>query len=823
MDAISEFFFQHYPSQKFGTPLTFVRDVQEGLKEVFGDPERYFPAPRAIFILRPREETLQGYPVIRSPELVNKLYAYLRLEITNQVAVLRKQSGAEAVVSGREYESARTAYREELQKILEACVVNSSGQKFPEIFWLDHSLDVSDAISKVKKKVIEIDGSLGQQHGEAIKYRVFSRYVDTVDKALETVMQSLGAGSSISSEDYRSQLYRMMRDNVLCFTELPTRIFLSDLEGFVRHFLNRDWAVFTTELARFKETAYELLKKDAYFRGIIASFWPGLATGGDIPEWLFFDAKFRSILFAHPRQGAKEFSQEFRDLFGTLSKRLIQYDFIHYFRALVKRCAKAKEGDAAYHFEGDKGVQLDEAVRPFNFSHPMILDNRVHRFGLVYDITAFSQTYFDIKASSAGRERNAARQMFRFQETLATLPARFNMRFEKFLGDGAFYSSRRARPLIESAVLIQETYAKSRREGFPFNKGLRIALNWSYYYLLPLRNQAAKQGILYDFFGPGLIELTRLTSGKTSKEVEEIKELLIGHGYPIEVVHKFFGHIERVLATERSSSYRSEIENREFYVLVDEKGNLTNEGIVGTRAFVEELSHEVKPDELRILKWRSRTLAGFYSAPLARWITTRESGLVKVKGLDPFMVYEIVAFTPEQKEQGEFQEEKVPGGKTFADLVLGEDAVGHTGEYMTDQAHVVGEAEPTAEEKAAASQAAQAPPVEPLNLNPRPASGNGPKAAASAGAAPASFEIGCFVYEIEPGKGKYFVVGRYNPKSKTLENAVIEPKEVRITDKVRIAGIYRQLERLPSRPKEKIDVAQYEKDPGFKLILLGER
>lgn len=891
MESIPDFLAANYPSKRFGTTLTYVDDVQQALKDVFrGEPDKFFPLPKMIFVNHPRPERLWGYPIIRSARLVNALFAYLQAEITNQYNIVRRQLGDErAVIGGREYEMARGEYVEELRRVFEACMLNSFGQRFQELFWLDHSLDVADAMSKVRNKVLQLDVSVGQQHGDTLKYRVYQRYLEAAVMGLERVMDALPAGLVYVKEDYHSELFRLMRENVLCFTELPTRLQLDDLESFVTAYLKKDFREFLAGVERFRDVAAQLYKKDSSFQAFVRSFWPKVTGPADLrTDRMLFDPRFRAVLFSHPKAGPKRFSEEFQSLIGEIGDRLIRYDFIHYFRSLIKRCVRTKDETLGkFALEQDKGVLLDHATRPYNFGHPMIMDNYVRRFGLVYDITAFSETYFQIKATSAGHERESARQMFNFMETLAALPVKYPLRFEKFLGDGAFYSSRQARALLEAAVIIQETYAKAVDEGFPFKRGMRVALNWSYYYLLPLRNPSVHQGLMYDFFGPGLIELTRLTSGKSSKEIQDVKDLLIGHGYPIESVHKFFSHLEESLSTDRNANARHEIEGRRFFVLVDEKGNLMNEGIVATRQFVERLSDEINAADLRQIEWRNGSYGGIHLPSLHRWVAIREAGVVKVKGLDPFLVYETVPFTEADKEEGVFRESRPESGRTLADLVLDEEVLDSSGMPLgTDEALIVGEADhdevgvgganydayhrgsspdpfvhPMAADEGLSGEpvapgipasaddlapaapawareprmppaeapqpsAPEAPPQTPAQPPASPPAERTPAAAQAAPQASASGdgrEIACFVYEIEPGKGKCFVIGRFDRRRKSLENAIVEPKAIKVTDRVRIANIYKQLEQHPGRVKERIDLTQYARHPDFKLVLLGVR
>src|SRR5207237_1874978 len=127
------------------------------------------------------------------------------------------------------------------------------------------------------------------------------------------------------------------------------------------------------------------------------------------------------------------------------------------------------------------------STRPMDFGRPGVIDPLVHRFGLIYDISAFSETLGNIRRGGGKMEVSSYRQMLLFQRKLESIAARHHLIFEKFLGDGAFYTTRRALRLLRAAVEIQRCYADVRRKGFAFNKGVRIALNFGYYRLLPMK------------------------------------------------------------------------------------------------------------------------------------------------------------------------------------------------------------------------------------------------------------------------------------------------------------------------------------------------
>ena len=93
----------------------------------------------------------------------------------------------------------------------------------------------------------------------------------------------------------------------------------------------------------------------------------------------------------------------------------------------------------------------------------------------------------DVRRGGGKEEMRSYRQMLLFQRKLDNIAERHLLQFEKFLGDGAFYTTRRALRLIRAAIEIQRFYSEMKRKGFAFNKGLRVALNYGYYRLLPMK------------------------------------------------------------------------------------------------------------------------------------------------------------------------------------------------------------------------------------------------------------------------------------------------------------------------------------------------
>ena len=173
-----------------------------------------------------------------------------------------------------------------------------------------------------------------------------------------------------------------------------------------------------------------------------------------------------------------------------------------------------------------------------------------------------------------------------------------------------------------------------------FDRGLRLALNFGRYRLLPVEEALEEEGRRYEFFGRGIIELTRLVTGKTIQGVDELKTLLQTVGYSHNEVEKFFEPLARGgldLVEERE-------EEREFYAYINKSGRLINEGIVATAAFVEQLDRAIEPDAIRVAAHGSRryvTLVvdeGSGRLPVG----IRRLGVAQLKGIAKLKLFEVV-------------------------------------------------------------------------------------------------------------------------------------------------------------------------------------
>jgi hypothetical protein len=283
-------------------------------------------------------------------------------------------------------------------------------------------------------------------------------------------------------------------------------------------------------------------------------------------------------------------------------------------------------------------VVLSSATRPMDFLAPWVVDPLVDRFGLIYDITDFSGIISVLRRSGSEPQDLSFRQMFSFQRRINRLAGSHRMQLEKYLGDGAFFSSRRALPLLAAAVQIQRLYRQELEQGFPFDRGLRIAVNYGQYRIIPIGRGAPGEPGRYEFFGHSLVELSRLTTGKADQEIDEIKTLLVSLGYPEATVYRFFAPLLKS-NLDVGGGRRPE---RRFRAQINRNGTLSNEGIVTTEAFISRLTQEAPWKDLSV-GWAGDQ--AFVVIPLDEdqnlAAGLRKLGLATLKGLEQVPVYEV--------------------------------------------------------------------------------------------------------------------------------------------------------------------------------------
>jgi hypothetical protein len=673
-------------------------DLQRFLVDALDRPVDALPQPAKIFLADELEPKGFGFPVTKAA-ILDELEQRLDRWLTDEIAVRVTNTATKE----RAEESLLT-YRVQVVKIARNALTSSILADYHSVFWLLHSQQLAKLFTALPKKVAAAAPNAPRDQGDTLKYTLYGRWAHTIREAMVEITARDGELSRVEA-DADVRFLELLAENPLIPTEDFVSNELKELRSYFAGALRRDFNSFKRWFDDLRTKATELMKTDRLFRRSIALLgYPETA-----PNFIaLLDRRVQQLVSAHPSwHPAPE--QAFNE---SLSRRLLEFFIVYYLRRGIFWMKTSPDGDNVSD-DGHSNVVYSRAIRPMNFGRRGIVEPIVYRYGLVYDITSFTQTLGEVARGGKGEEQHSYRQMLEFQRDLADITRRHGLQFEKFLGDGAFYTSRRAVRTIQAAIEIQQFYASMREKGFAFNKGMRIALNYGYYRLLPM--QVSSEGAqIREFYGPGIVELSRLTSGKATKELEDIQHLLLSHGYDQNEVYRFFAPLSRSVGRTETAVHR------EFYAYVNENGHLINEGIVVSIPFLQRLSAELVEEEQRIYRLRTEwaVYVGFPAASRdAGYIGVRLLGSVSLKGIGNQDVAEIVRVTHDDAEvslvdepkplmQLLEQERNRSAARNVAENVEGADPDAVTADLVVCESHLredstvilVGEWDPVSEE-----------------------------------------------------------------------------------------------------------------------------
>jgi len=623
-------------------PFNFLRlDPEEVRRLVPADPQRELPVPRPIFLEDESATPLQGFPILLSPgmlELRAALAACIAAEEAVQIAGLRREAH-----DINAYTQACDRYLALLSRAIENATISSYGRQYPAIFWLQHSLDVARLLKDVPRRILRRDSELGRRFGAAVKYRILDRYLDRVLALSYDLVQRMAGATEEAEEELFPRLLTRMRDNVLLFTEDHIGHDLAELGNYFQGSLEidgRDLRRRLEELARWhfrqlaanpslRSLATHLLHSDPRVDTRDLLKRPGYVA------YLSSLADYDAELLLPP---------PLVQVWENLLLKLKEFELVHGLRrliVLIEVCDGHMVGRELPPGRSIPGAELhlSPATRPLDFAAPWVVDPQVERYGMIYDISDFSQTLSMLQRAGADSQDSAFLAMFRFQRRINRLALSHRAKLEKYLGDGAFYSSREATNLLLCSVHLQRFYVQAVREGLPFDRGMRIALNYGPYRLIPMGGRP-EEGERYEFFGPGLVELSRLTTGKATQEFDEVKTMLINQGYPEATVHRFFSP----LLQKNVDVVDKREESRRFYAYINRNGTLHNNGMVATGSFVAQLDLELGGGQLFRGNDGERCYIVLHLQDGGDRLPVgiRKLGLAQLKGLEKLPVYEIV-------------------------------------------------------------------------------------------------------------------------------------------------------------------------------------
>ncbi len=626
-------------------PFNFLVKSPEELRRLIPDFERSVPNPQRIYLEDEASTPILGFPILATPELSSleqALESYIIQEEEVELAVHQRASFDSSAFQGT-----WERYRQLLSRAAENVTTASYGRNFPTVFWLWHSWAMARVFKETSKRMLRRDLTYGRDHGDELKYRIYHKVMDRVLNLTYDLVNRLSRDTEEVEEQLFPSLVSRMRDNVLIFTEDHVSPNLAELGSYFSGCLHLDGRDFRTRLMRAVEWYGAEVRSDPKLAAVATLL--GFDKLED-PRLHLNRSGYLSFLARRPRYDpAQLLSLEQVQVWEHLLIKLKEFELMHSLRRSMLQVERRGETLVGRDRMGSRSPAantvraLSAATRPLDFMAPWVVDPLVSRFGLIYDISEFTETVMRLRRSGQLEQDRSFRMMFRFQRRVNRIASQNRANLEKYLGDGAFYSSREARHLLLLAILIQRAYREALERGFPFSKGLRIALNHGQYRLLPIQIGAQAESERYEFFGHGVVELSRLTTGKGTREIEEIKTLLITQGYPESTVNRFFAPMTQ---TNVDVIDKGE-EARSFFAYINHNGSLVNEGIVATWDFVSRLALEKPFTRIFRLVDSHRTyvavkIEGGSSSLL---IGIRKLGVAQLKGLDRLPVYEIVDAT----------------------------------------------------------------------------------------------------------------------------------------------------------------------------------
>jgi hypothetical protein len=626
-------------------PFNFLRQEEEEVRRLLPDLDKALPQPRPIFLDDESATPIKGFPILLSPgmeALRNALKQYLLAEESVQLAILSREAH-----DRKQYAASWDHYRALFLRASENATNASYGRQYPAVFWLHHSLEVARLLKETPKRILRQNLEIGRRHGDQIKYRVLERYLDRVLSTTYDLVQKLAGATEEVEEELFPRLLTRMRDNVLIFTEDHLSHDMSELGSYFNGYLKIDGRNLRQRLDELQRWHAEQLETDRELRATAVHLLgvdprPGTPAARDLLNRMGY-LSFLAARKSYNRE--RLLPPDLVQVWESLLVKLKEFELFHGVRrtllpveerdgALV--CRESPSGRVAVNGER----RLSAATRPLDFMQPWVVDPRVARYGLIYDISEFSQTISVLHRGGNDSQDEAFRMMFRFQRRVNRLARAHRAKLEKYLGDGAFYSSREAANLLVCAIHLQRYYEEALAQGFAFDRGMRIALNYGHYRLIPMGGAGPEEGARYEFFGHGLVELSRLVSGKATREIEEVKNLLINQGYPDQTVQRFFapivhGNLDLVDKSE---------EARQFHAYIDRNDNLINQGLVATGPYVAQLEKELAPDRLYRLDdgGRGYVLLDLDDGGERLRVGVRKLGMAHLKGLEKLAVYEII-------------------------------------------------------------------------------------------------------------------------------------------------------------------------------------
>jgi hypothetical protein len=608
-------------------------EVNGGWCDVFPALATSLPAPFPIFARDEEHVVTWGYPLLLS-DGVRKL----RLALDNLVrseTLLRTHQPAGRSELKRTALANREKYHSSVSKTLENVFMNDYHRGLVDLFLLFHSGEVIRALAQAPQaKDHERSTSTGS--GER-REQVASVIADLLRKAALTAVDNLRQLARVQITPALTPLLGIICQDQLLLVESRPPSDLQQVSSYLQSRFRQNAQTLHEANMRVLERLNDLVVRRPEVGSLLR-----IAVGSNLkldrPEVLLQPRLLDAIRGADLAE-TLYLSAVQLDLLRELGLRLKTFELLSTLRRRI--LPMQRQGTNLVFAGPSSATPIAKTTRPYDFTAPGVVDSAVRRFGLIYDLSNFTTVLEEMRKAGRMAEERALQFMYVFQNRLEAIRLRRRLTFEKFLGDGAFYTSRRALRVIAAAAEIQQVYEQLRGIGFPFNHGIRIALNFGVYRLLPMLHPGL-EAKRFEFFGHGIVELARLTTGKSTREVSDIAEFLVHSGYEPSEVDAFLAPLSEVRSSQAGGPLRR------YAATLDVHGELINEGIVVALPFLEELELELELENLEIVEIENLQYLAFPIDPGVSdtlYVGLRYLGVARLKGLPPQELAEAAVWT----------------------------------------------------------------------------------------------------------------------------------------------------------------------------------
>ncbi len=603
-----------------------------GWREAWGTLADRLPHPYWLFGDDEVRPVALGFPLRVSREweaFCRQLGRLVSTEAEYRVALLREERFDKVGLVEQ-----RRAFAEGFSQSLENALTHDHGQRLPELLWLVITREATAAIAQVIRDVASRVPQGKREEVEVIRLTIGERLAEICRRAEVEAVARLERRGLLAPGGDPLAVAELLRRDLLPWAFDEVGDSFTGLAAYVERSLRLSRQQFVRLLQEVAPRLERLMARDHNFRAALSLLEKDLETLA--PARLLLHSGALTLLSHWQHPEAPSLIALEVQILQRLEGLLTRFEVVAALRRAIFPVAAQNERIVTR--LGTQFFTLSPATRPLDFTHPGVTDSAVRRYGLLYDLADFTQQLEEQRRRGRQWEQQALLSMTKFLQQVEEIRARHRLKFEKFLGDGAFYSARSARPVLLAAAELRILYERLRRQGFPFDRGLRLAANVGTYHLVPM-GTGKETRPHFEFFGHALVELARLTTGKTTKEVDDITDFLLAAGYDINRVLEF---LEPVRHESRLPEHARE---RPYAAFLAENGELINLGGVVTESFLADLETELVETPLRRteaygLQW---LLLPFDAAqPEKPWIGLRLLGSARLKGIDPGPLVEMV-------------------------------------------------------------------------------------------------------------------------------------------------------------------------------------